>query len=64
MRQCPKCWASDYTPWFTTSTLVYYPPRIVNWVNVNPDRNSCKEERRCNVCWTMVEVETNENRIS
>lgn len=50
VRKCPKCWESDYTPWITTSTCMYFPPRIVNWVNINPDRNTITEERYCNKC--------------
>jgi len=55
-RNCPNCWASDYIPWLMTSTCVYYPPRIVDGVNVNPDMNKTTEERFCNNCKTTTNV--------
>ena len=49
--ECSFCGASDYSTNGTQRvTAVYYPPRIVNGVNVNPDRNKRTEERHCNAC--------------
>ena len=54
---CPHCGASDYTVGVIGVTGAYYPPRIVDGVNVNPDRNTIREPRQCNQCgeWTVVE---------
>ncbi len=47
---CPHCGKSDYTPSAGMTTCVYYPPRIVDGINVNPDRNTTTESRQCNAC--------------
>lgn len=48
--KCPRCFVSDYTPTLTSKTAVYYPPRIVNGENINPDRNQTTTRCHCNSC--------------
>jgi C4-type Zn-finger protein len=47
---CPSCGAQDYYELSSQSTLAYFPPRIVNGRNVNPDRNRITTLCQCNVC--------------
>lgn len=48
--KCQNCNQSDYTSSQGSTTLLYYQPRIVNGVNVNPDRNTTTANHHCNIC--------------
>lgn len=54
--KCPKCGKSDYTYEGTMSTCMYYAPRIVNGVNVNPDRNWHFDHCKCNECGEVFTI--------
>lgn len=48
---CPNCKKSDHSGCdMGVSTLVYYPPRYVDGVNVNPDRNITTSQITCYGC--------------
>ena len=47
---CPHCGKKDFRTYGTSSTCMYYPPRYVNGVNVNPDRNVHFAECECCAC--------------
>lgn len=51
--RCPSCWESDYDVLSCSKTLVYYKPRIVDGVNMNPDRNKETIRCECNKCWNI-----------
>lgn len=53
---CPACACPNYEVIGCSQTMVYYSPRIVDGVNVNPDRNRSTQYRRCLVCGTRYEV--------
>lgn len=54
--ECPSCGASDYSPRGGFTTLVYYEPRYVNGVNVNPDKNRTTHINHCNNCGKDTEI--------
>lgn len=47
---CPHCGKKDFKIYSTDSTCMYYPPRYVNGVNVNPDKNVQFTTCKCCAC--------------
>ena len=49
--KCPKCGSlGPLSQGISMTTAAYYPPRIVNGVNVNPDGNITRTEFICEKC--------------
>jgi transcription elongation factor Elf1 len=49
--KCPNCGKSDHSGCDVEMvTDMYFPPRYVDGVNVNPDRNGRNSTIHCNAC--------------
>ena len=53
---CPHCNGKDFILGDTWGTAMYFPPRYVNGVNVNPDKNIYTTTCECCKCGKLFYV--------